>query len=95
MSMNKDGIVTSSADGTRNSRSTSSLRESLKTTKRKKNKLYGEDLQPRGQILREHEQLVPWVMWGACLPSDDEFNGFPAALAVLHQDRHRILPTRQ
>lgn len=34
-------------------------------------------------------------MWWACLPGDDEFDGVPAALAVLHQDRHRILPTRQ
>lgn len=41
------------------------------------------------------KELVPWVMWWTRLPSDYEFNGVPAALAVLHQDRHRILPTRQ
>lgn len=34
-------------------------------------------------------------MWGACLASHDEFDGVPAALAVLHQDGHWILPTRQ
>lgn len=51
------------------------------------------DLQCEGQ--RELEEPVPWVMWWTGLPSDDEFDGVPAALAVLHQDRHRILPTRQ
>lgn len=40
-------------------------------------------------------EAVPWVMGWTRLPSDDEFNGFSTALAVLHQDRHRVLPTRQ
>lgn len=41
------------------------------------------------------EESVPRVMWRARLPSDYEFDGVPTALAVLHQDRHRILPTGQ
>lgn len=45
-----------------------------------------------GPIQRES---VPRVMWRARLPSDYEFDGVPTALAVLHQDRHRILPARQ
>lgn len=51
--------------------------------------------EPEGQTQREVKEPVPWVMWWASLPGDDEFDGIPAALAVLHQDRHRIFPTRQ
>ena len=47
------------------------------------------------KILREVREPVPWVMWWACLPGDDEFNRVPTALAVLHQDGHWIFPTRQ
>lgn len=39
--------------------------------------------------------LVPWVMWRTRLSSHVELDGVPAALAILHQDRHRVLPTRQ
>lgn len=55
----------------------------------------GGEQHPKGKIKRGFKYTVPWVMWWACLTSDDEFDGVPAALAVLHQDRHRILPTRQ
>lgn len=41
------------------------------------------------------EASVPWVMWWAGLASDDEFDGVPTALAVLHQDRNWIFATRQ
>lgn len=40
--------------------------------------------EPKGQIQREVKEPVPWVMWWAGLPSDDELDGVPAALAVLH-----------
>ena len=95
----RDVIVSLSADYstgdslTRNSRSTVSLREKFMLTKGLAAGM-GEQHQ-RGQIQREVKEPVPWVMWWPCLPSDDEFDGIPTALAVLHQDRHRILPTRQ
>lgn len=49
----------------------------------------------RGQTERKVKEPVPRVMWWTCLPSDDEFDWVPAALAVLHKHRHWILPTRQ
>lgn len=88
--LDRGGSVSLSADYSnkerfnRNSRSTASLRGNLH---------FGGEHQPKGQI--QGGVGVPWIMRWACLPSDDELDGVPAALAVLHQDRHRILPTRQ
>lgn len=42
-----------------------------------------------------NRMLVPWVVRRTRLSSHIELDGIPAALAVLHQDRHRVLPTRQ
>lgn len=50
---------------------------------------------PKGHLQRGFKHTIPWVMWWACLARDDEFDGVPAALTVLHKDRHWILPTRQ
>lgn len=94
-----DGIVSLSADYstedrlTRKSWSTASLRGKCTTTKGL-GAVWGRTTSKRTDS-GEVKEPVPWVMWWACLPSDDEFDGVPAALAVLHQDRHRILPTRQ
>lgn len=57
--------------------------------------VWGREQHAKGQTKKEMKSPVPWVMWWTCLASDDELDGVPAALAVLHQDRHRILPTRQ
>lgn len=59
-----------------------------------KNSSFYEAKQPQ-QVKRDTWELLPWVMWWACLPRGDKLDGFPAALAVLHQDGDRILPTRQ
>lgn len=49
----------------------------------------------RQRFRRTMKEPVPWVMWWSRLPGDDKLNGVPTALAVLHQDRYWILPTRQ
>lgn len=93
--MDRDGIVSLSADYSTEDRLNRNRLPRGGNVRPQRDLQCGGEQHPKGQIQREVKEPVPRVMWRSCLPSDDEFDGVPAALAVLHQDRHRILPTRQ